>query len=403
MPKVNHEILSWARKTAVLSPETAARKLQIKDRKTASATDKLLAYENGQKDPSESMLYRMSKVYRQPLLTFYLEKLPRKGDRGQDFRTLTDLEFMAEENFYADVLIQEIKARQSTLKESLIEEDERDPLTFIGKNTVAHGVKRVLRTVREVIDIDLNEYRKQADHRQAFRLLRRRAEDSGIFVLLKGNLGSYHTNISLNVFRGFTLSDKIAPFIVINDQDNHAAWSFTLLHEIAHLVLGQTGISGLYARGIETRDLERTEKFCNDIASRFLLPEEELDTFKLSSSEFEQIKNDIAAHAFSRKVSNTHIAYRLYLRGDIEKRLWIHLRDFYRNQWFENERRRKEKNSNKNIKIDPRVISRYKLGALVPLVERLTYSKILTTTKAAMLLGMHPLKVHQLFELTSPV
>lgn len=394
MPKINHEILSWARKTTGLSVEIAARKLGIRDGRTARAADKLLAYENGTKNPSESMLFRMSKVYRQPLLTFYLEKPPRKGDRGQDFRTITDLEFMTEENFYADVLIQEIKARQSILKESLMEEDETIPLAFIGKNTVAHGVAKVLETVREIVDINLDEYRKQVDHRQAFRFLRQRAESSGIFVLLKGHLGSYHTNIGLNVFRGFTLSDEIAPFIVINDQDNNAAWSFTLLHEITHLVLGQTGISGSYTSGVE-----ETEKFCNDVASRFLLPEEEFEAFKLSGSEFEQIKNDITNHALSRKVSSTHIAYRLYLRGDIENSLWTRLRDFYRKQWLRNEQRRKEKN--KNIKIDPQVVNRYRLGTLLPLVKRLTYSKILTTTKAAMLLDIHPLKVHPLFEISS--
>ena len=396
MPKVNHEILIWARETAGLSAETAARKLRILDGKTASAADKLIAYEDGTRDPSESMLFRMSKVYRRPLLTFYLQEAPRKGDRGQDFRTLADLESVTEENFYADILIQGIKARQSTLKESMMEEEETTPLAFIGKNTVAHGVAKVLATVREVIDIDLNEYRKHADHRRAFGFLRKQAEDSGIFILLKGNLGSYHTNIGLDVFRGFTLSDEIAPFIVINDQDNHAAWSFTLLHEIAHLALGQTGISGAYSG-----DVEKTEKLCNDVASRFLLPEEELESFRLSGSEFERIKKDIADYAFSTKVSSSHIAYRLYLRGDIERNSWIHLRDFYRSQWLENERRRKERSSGGNIKINPHVVNRYRLGALVPLVKRLTYSRILTTAKAAMLLDMHPLKVHQMFEITA--
>ena len=356
MPKINHEILSWARKNAGLSVETAARKLAVKDGKTARAADKLLAYENGTKDPSESMLFRMSKVYRRPLLTFYLERPPRKGDRGQDFRTLSDIELVTEENFYVDVLIQEIKARQSILKESLMEEDETIPLAFIGKNTVARGIARVLETVQEVIDIDLDEYRGQADHKQAFKFLRQRAEDSGIFVLLKGNLGSYHTDIGLNVFRGFTLSDEIAPFIAINDKDNHAAWTFTLLHEITHLVLGQTGISGSYAG-----DVERTEKFCNDVASRFLLPEEELEAFKFSNSESGRIENDIADYAFSRKISSTHVAYRLYLRGDIKRSSWIRLRNFYRGQWLENERRRKEKNNSKDIKIAPQVVNRYRL------------------------------------------
>jgi len=37
----------------------------------------------------------------------------------------------------------------------------------------------------------------------------------GIFVLLIGDLGSYHTAFDLEVFRGFALSDDIAPFIII--------------------------------------------------------------------------------------------------------------------------------------------------------------------------------------------
>jgi len=78
---------------------------------------------------------------------------------------------------------------------------------------------------------------------------------AGIFVLLKGNLGSYHSNIAVTAFRGFALSDDIVPFIVVNDRDIESAWSFTLVHEMAHLILGQTGISGAYGeKQIEISD-----------------------------------------------------------------------------------------------------------------------------------------------------
>ena len=44
---------------------------------------------------------------------------------------------------------------------------------------------------------------------------------------------------------------------------------FYAIHEMAHLVLGKTGISGVY--------IEKTiEKFCNDVASEFLLPSVEV-------------------------------------------------------------------------------------------------------------------------------
>ena len=67
MPKINHIILSWARETAKLDIEDAARKLQISDGKTASAAEKLLGYEDGTKDPTRAMLLKMSKIYLLPI------------------------------------------------------------------------------------------------------------------------------------------------------------------------------------------------------------------------------------------------------------------------------------------------------------------------------------------------
>lgn len=392
MPKVNKRILRWARETIGLSVGEAARKLGIRDGKTASAGEKLAAYEDGAKDPSESMLVRMSRVYRRPLLTFYLNSPPRKGDRGRDFRTFPRNGFLTGEHFYVDVIIRDVKARQRALKEFLVDEDEAEPLAFIGKNTMDHGLKKVARTIREIIDIDLEEYRRQSSHREAFKVLREKTEASGIFVLLKGNLGSHHTNIATTVFRSFSLSDEIAPFIVINDLDDSAAWSFTLLRGIVHLVLGQTGVSGSYeesAGGVE--------RFCNDVASELLLPEDDFEAFVPPGSEFEKIRNYIEDYAFPRKVSGTHVAYRLYRRGGINGKLWIQLRDFYKDKRHRYKERKREKSGGP----DYYVVSSFKLGSLAPLVKRLTYSKIFTTTKAAMLLDVKPPAVHRLFEETA--
>ena len=83
-----------------------------------------------------------------------------------------------------------------------------------------------------------------------------------MFVLLAENLGSHHSAIPVSAFRGFAIADPIAPFIVINDGDAKAAWSFTLLHELAHLWLGATGVSG----GVPEMQIER---FCCDVAGEF--------------------------------------------------------------------------------------------------------------------------------------
>lgn len=397
MPNINHIILSWARETAKLSVKNAAHKLQIKDGKTASAKDKLLDYENGTVAPSRSMLLRMSKVYRRPILTFYLDKPPRIGDRGEDFRTLPDY-FIGEDNVYVDVLIRNIRARQNLVRETLIDEDEELKIEFIGRNTVDQGIQHITQTLREVLNFDLDEFRAQPRYSDAFKLLRHRAEEAGVFVLLQGNLGSHHTNISVKTFRGFALSDDIAPFIIINDRDAKSAWSFTLLHEMVHLALGQTGVSGsgAYAE-------KQIEKFCSDVASEILLPSVEFKTFQPSSLDFDIIKEEISNYAFSKKISSSQIAYRLYQRAVIDKALWIQLRNFYRKRW--EDQRKKEKLKHKKQDGGPSyyVLRRHKLGVLVRLVQRFTYSGALSTTRAGMLLNVKPLKVHRLFEVSQPV
>jgi len=390
MPNIKHSIIKWARKTSKYSIEDAAHKLGLTDSKVSSAAVKLAAYEDGKKEPSRSLLIRMSKQYHRPLLTFYLDRPPNIGDRGEDFRTLPD-HFEEIEDTYVDVLIRDIKARQSTVRETLIDSDEENLLNFIGKHNMDSGVERIVQTIRETLNISLDDYRNQPNHKEAFRILRQHVEMAGIFVLLKGNLGSYHSNIEVAVFRGFALSDDIAPFIIINDRDAEAAWSFTLLHEMAHLILGKTGISGAYAE-------KQIEKFCNNVASEFMLPTTEFKRFHASSLDFETLKSEVSEYANLQKLSSSHIAYRLFRRGDIDKPMWESLREFYKNKWIEKRNLIKEKNSQKDGGPSYYTVKHYKLGALVELVQRLTYAGSLTTTKAGMLLDVKPLKVHRLFE-----
>lgn len=394
MPKIKHKILRWAREYAKLSVEQAARKLQLMDSKGVSAVEKLVAYEEGNKYPSRSLLIRMSKLYHRPLLLFYLERPPKIGDRGEDFRTLPG-DFKETEDATVDVLIRDIKARQSLVRETLIDEDEGIHLDFVGKLTVDNGVNRVVDAIREAIKFNLENYRSQPNHKEAFRYLRQNAEAAGIFVLLKGNLGSYHSNIAVTTFRGFALSDDIAPFIVINDRDAEAAWSFTLLHELSHIILGQTGISGAYAE-------KQIEQFCNNVASEILLPASEFNKFQVSKSDFDTLVSDISDYAFLKKLSNSHIAYRLYRRGDIDNSLWEHLREYYREKWLEQRKFTQEKNAQTEGGPDYYVVKQYKLGALVNLVQRMADAGALTTTKAGMLLEVKPLKVHRLFEVGQP-
>ena len=127
MPKINPAIMVWARETAGLTQEEAAKKLAFRDSSKSSAVEKLARIERGQQEPTRPQLVKMAGQYRRPLLTFYLSKPPQKGDRGVDFRTLPQNEDNSEEALL-DALIREIRARQSMVRVIMEEEDEAEPL-----------------------------------------------------------------------------------------------------------------------------------------------------------------------------------------------------------------------------------------------------------------------------------
>jgi transcriptional regulator with XRE-family HTH domain len=149
MPHVNPDILRWARETAHLTLEEAADKLPIKGIGNAAAAEKLKAYERGDSQPSRGLLLEMSKRYRRPLLTFYLAEPPRRGDRGEDFRTLNRNYYPAE-NTPIDALIRNVKSRQATVRAALIDEDEAEPIPFIGTSKIEDGTKPVAESIRKL-------------------------------------------------------------------------------------------------------------------------------------------------------------------------------------------------------------------------------------------------------------
>lgn len=401
MPKVNGEILVWARETAGLEREEAVKKLGIREARGVPAVDRLARLEAGDDAPTRPMLVKMAKQYRRPLLTFYMSAPPRKGDRGQDFRTLPEGHPTAAD-VLLDVLIRDVRARQSMVRAVLEDEDEAEPLPFVGSVKMFDGVPNVLASIRKTLRVDLAEFRAQAYPEDAFSLLRASAEAQGVFVLLIGNLGSHHTTIDLETFRGFTLAEEVAPFVVINDQDARPAWSFTLLHELTHLWLGQTGVSGVIAEGA-------IERFCNDVAGEFLLPEDELGQLRVhDATDFDTAQARISEFAGERNLSRSMVAYKLYRAGIIERATWYGLDTAFREQWFQaraerRERARDERERDEKHGPNYYVVRRHRVGtALIDLVRRLMAGRALTTSKAGKVLGVKPKNVHALINTGRP-
>jgi Zn-dependent peptidase ImmA (M78 family) len=379
MPKINSDILCWARETAGLTQAEAVERLQLGAVKDKTGVERLEALETGA-DPTRPMLVKMAKLYRRPLLTFYMSSPPRKGDRGQDFRTLPS-DRLVTEDALLDALIRDVQARQSLIRSVMEDEETVEPLPFVGSVRMDDGISAALSSLREITQIDLTAFREQPTPEDAFAFLRSKVEAAGVFVLLIGNLGSHHTKISLETFRGFAIADNIAPFIIINDQDSRTAWSFTLLHELTHICLGQTGISG-------ARVEEEIEKFCNDVAGEFLLPNEETLTIG-NATNLEEIGNTVSDFARTRNLSSSMVAYKLFRNGSISKDTWFRLNETFKRWWFEGQSTKKSAAKKKKGGPNYYVVKSHRVGnLLISHVKRMMAGGILTTTKAGKILGV---------------
>ena len=389
---INPAILEWARETAGLDVDEAARRLAfIKPKEGESAARRLLAFESGERAPTRNQLLQFASLYRRPLLAFYMKQPPAKGERGEDYRQ-TAGQVSRRDNALLDALLRDIRARQQMLKSLLEDEEEAIDLPFVGSATIGQEPETVAASIASTLAFDHQRRdSRRGDADTLFRTLRERTESVGVFVLLAGDLGSYHTELSAEVFRGFAISDEIAPFVVINDKDARAARSFTLVHELAHIWLDESGVSGAPSPDTPRSRQDRIERFCNDVAGAFLLPDAALRERPVGpAAEDRQGAADfIQSLADDWSVSEPMAAYRLNRMGLVETEIYRELVAGFAARWQRQRQRKREQNRNNEGGPDRHVVVRSRLGnALLDVVRRNLRDSTLTHTKAAKLLGV---------------
>lgn len=170
---------------------------------------------------------------------------------------------------FQDVL-QDAERKQQWYREHLVRSGER-PCELVGKFKRALEPEAVAHFLVKALKLTPQLRAKVATQDQYFSLLAQSVEDLGILVLKSGIVRSNtKRSLSLKEFRGFALLDDYAPLVFINGADWQIAWAFTLIHEVAHVLIGQEGVS----------DQERgrkhpSEVFCNAVAGEVLVPHDE--------------------------------------------------------------------------------------------------------------------------------
>jgi Zn-dependent peptidase ImmA (M78 family) len=221
---------------------------------------------NGDKKPTVKQLADFAKEVHIPFGFFFLDQLPVKQNTIPLFRT-NSRQAQFEYSYELSQTITDIQRRQDWLVDYLRSEGEA-PLSFVGRFNSGSHTNIIVNDIRNTIELPVNWSRFLQDKDAALKYLIEKVEAVGIYVAVNGVLGNSNKNLDPEEFKGFVLSNKWAPYIFINGKDFPAAKIFTLMHELAHIWLGETAILDIEQLMPANTDIE---KLCDSVAASLLV------------------------------------------------------------------------------------------------------------------------------------
>ncbi|MBW4057061.1 MAG: ImmA/IrrE family metallo-endopeptidase [Proteobacteria bacterium] len=261
---VNPYILRWARERSYLGVDMLAHKIGTK-------VEKVLAWEMGEALPTFKQAQKLAYSVHIPFGYLFLPVPPVETIPIPDLRTIGDFALGKTSPEFRD-LIGDVMRKRDWFVEYL-RKQEADPVPFVGKFNMSTPYEEVAADISKTLGIDGQLRQRSRNWEDFLRTMLVQAEKCGIWIMRSGIVGSNtHRPLLVEEFRGFAISEKLAPLIFINGKDAKAAQIFTCAHELAHLWLGESGISNVSLGADGSHVSNRIERFCNHVAVELLVP-----------------------------------------------------------------------------------------------------------------------------------
>lgn len=256
---VKPALLRWARERSGRSIDELRRRFPKFD-----------SWERGEVLPTLKQLETFANTTHTPIGYLFLTDPPEEKLPVTDFRTLGDVDVRRPSPDLLDTLYL-CQQRQDWYRDEARSAGEA-PLSFVGSLDTTVDSVTAAKSMRDSLGFNVDQRARLPSWTEALRQFIDQADVLGILVMVSGVVGSNtHRSLNPEEFRGFALSDPLAPLVFINGADTKAAQMFTLAHEIAHLWLGESGVSNSEAVSIPDH---ATERWCNQVAAELLVPSE---------------------------------------------------------------------------------------------------------------------------------
>ena len=259
------DVLLWARVRAGISRDELARKMKVK-------VEQVIDWEEDG-NLSIAQADKLAERTHTPLGFLYLSKPPEDVLPIPDFRTRHAHASPRRPTLDLLETVHAMQRRQAWMREELLA-GGAEPLPFVGACSFQHSHIEVAAAIRDALGISTRWAEDLPSWSDALRFLRDRLDTAGVLIVFNGVVGnSTRRKLDRDEFQGFVLVDDYAPLIFVNNTDYIAAKTFTLAHELAHICIRESGVSGFDRLRPSPN---ATERFCDQAAAEFLVPESSL-------------------------------------------------------------------------------------------------------------------------------
>lgn len=257
---VQPTVMRWARQSIGLSVSDVALRLK-------RSVEEIEAWETGVESPSYPQLEKLAyQVYKRPLAVFFLPAPPEEASPEREFRTLPMDDLLAL-SVDTHLHIRRAHAFQLALRELFGSHNPNEYCIWKGLSlSRSRSIVGQAASIRNHLGISLEEQILWKDDDHALKQWRKAIENKGVFI--------FKNSFSQQDISGFCLVDNQFPVVFLNNSTTKTRQTFSLFHELAHLLLNINGLSKFDQDYVERLPDEekQIERFCNSIAAEVLIP-----------------------------------------------------------------------------------------------------------------------------------
>lgn len=298
---IEPSVLKWLIESSGWTEEEVAKRL-----KTSPQT--IQKFISKEKKPTYRQLEELSIIFKRPVASFLLSKPIPEKPKPKDYRMLPNKANIFNKK---TILVMRKTRKLQELGKELSRNIAYDTGSKIKRVKITENPETMASQYRQLFGLTDERQRKFKSARELLNYLRDVLEEHNIFL--------FQFSMPVEDARGFVFVDETPNVIVVSTKDTIEARIFSIMHELGHILLGESVIDLPDVTSVYKDDVER---WCNEFASGFLLPK------GLAKEVFEQNKVKLLQRETLKSMSNKYKVSKAMLLLNMLKLRYISKEDY---------------------------------------------------------------------------